>query len=169
MALHRMAGSDTLNVGFSTIPGVPIGPPGGYVNRPGFSHGGAGVAAAGTAGHAPSAARCSAPRETRHRPGRARAPGAVDLALGTARDALRKAAHEIDADTGDRHGGGALRARRVRTLTEAVATDVLARTGGRWAPDRQPRRSGLRAVDVTPFTLRRSIMPSVTWRCLASQ
>ncbi|MGC1757588.1 MAG: acyl-CoA dehydrogenase, partial [Trebonia sp.] len=40
-----MAGSDTLNVGFSTIPGVPIGPPGGYVNRPGFSHGGAGVAA----------------------------------------------------------------------------------------------------------------------------
>ena len=40
-----MAGSDTLDVGFPGIAAVPVGPPDGYVNRPGFSHGGVGVAA----------------------------------------------------------------------------------------------------------------------------
>jgi hypothetical protein len=55
--------------------------------------------------------------------------GAVDLGLRTARAALGQAADEIDADPGDERGEGPLRAVRVRTLTEAVATDVLARTG----------------------------------------
>src|SRR5580692_8290352 len=40
-----MAGSDTLDVGFPGVPAEPVGPPDGYTNRPGFSHGGAGVAA----------------------------------------------------------------------------------------------------------------------------
>ena len=35
----------------------------------------------------------------------------------------------IDADPGDRRGTGQVRALRVRALTEAVASDVLARTG----------------------------------------
>ena len=55
--------------------------------------------------------------------------GAVDIALRTARAALGQAADEIDADPGDLRGEGPLRALRVRALTEAVATDVLARTG----------------------------------------
>jgi alkylation response protein AidB-like acyl-CoA dehydrogenase len=40
-----MAGSDTLDVGFPAVPAETVGPPGGYTGRPGFSHGGAGVAA----------------------------------------------------------------------------------------------------------------------------
>ncbi len=55
--------------------------------------------------------------------------GAVDIALHTARAALGQAADEIDADPGDLRGEGPLRALRVRALTEAAATDVLARTG----------------------------------------
>ncbi len=39
-----MAASDTLDVGFTGIPDEP-GEPGGYTRRPGFAHGGAGVAA----------------------------------------------------------------------------------------------------------------------------
>ena len=41
----EMAGSDTLDVRFDNIPADPIGPPRGYTDRPGFAHGGVGVAA----------------------------------------------------------------------------------------------------------------------------
>jgi alkylation response protein AidB-like acyl-CoA dehydrogenase len=125
-----MAGSDTLDVGFPGIPAEPVGPPGGYTNRPGFSHGGAGVAACwyggargvGRALLAAAAKRDVGPHALAHL-------GAVDIALHTARAALARAAAEIDADPDDRCGEGSLRALRVRALTEATATDVLARTG----------------------------------------
>jgi hypothetical protein len=55
--------------------------------------------------------------------------GAVDIALRAARAALIQSADEIDADPRDLRGDGPGRALRVRGLTEAVATDVLARTG----------------------------------------
>jgi hypothetical protein len=55
--------------------------------------------------------------------------GAVDLELCTAGAALDRAAEEIDADPADLRGEGPLRALRVRALIEAVATDVLRRTG----------------------------------------
>jgi alkylation response protein AidB-like acyl-CoA dehydrogenase len=124
-----MAGSDTLDVGFAGAAGEPVGPPGGYASRPGFSHGGAGVAACwyggarGVARALLGAARSGiGPHALAHL-------GAVDVALRAARAALSRAAAEIDADPGDRRGEGPLRALRVRALTEAVATDVLARTG----------------------------------------
>jgi alkylation response protein AidB-like acyl-CoA dehydrogenase len=125
-----MAGSDTLDVGFVTVPAVPVGPPGGYVNRPGFSHGGAGVAACwyGGARAVGRTLLCGAAKRDIGPHGLAHL-GAVDLALRAARFALSRAAQEIDADPGDLNGEGALRALRVRALTEAAATDVLARTG----------------------------------------
>jgi hypothetical protein len=55
--------------------------------------------------------------------------GAVDIALRTARAALVQSADEIDADPRDLRGDGPRRALGVRGLIEAVATDVLARTG----------------------------------------
>jgi alkylation response protein AidB-like acyl-CoA dehydrogenase len=125
-----MAGSDTLDIGFPGVPAEPVGPPGGYTGRPGFSHGGAGVAACwygGARGVARTLARAAAKRDVG--PHALAHLGAVDLALHTARAALRRAADDIDADPADRRGEGALRALRVRALTEAAATDVLARTG----------------------------------------
>ena len=125
-----MAGSDTLDVGFPGVTAQPVGPPDGYTNRPGFSHGGVGVAACwygGAQGVAQALLGVAAKRDIG--PHALAHLGAVDIALLTARAALGQAADEIDADPGDLRGEGPLRALRVRALTEAVATDVLARTG----------------------------------------
>lgn len=125
-----MAGSDTLDVGFPAVPAEPVGPPGGYTGRPGFSHGGAGVAACwygGARGVARALARATAKRDVG--PHAFAHLGAVDIALRTTRAALARAADEIDADPGDLRGEGALRTLRVRALAEATASDVLARTG----------------------------------------
>jgi alkylation response protein AidB-like acyl-CoA dehydrogenase len=125
-----MAGSDTLDVGFPGVAAEPVGPPGGYTDRPGFSHGGVGVAACWYGGaRAVARALLGAAAKRDLGPHALAHLGAVDLGLRTAWAALAAAAHEIDADPGDLQGGGPVRALRVRALTEAVATDVLARTG----------------------------------------
>ncbi|HSZ40055.1 MAG TPA: acyl-CoA dehydrogenase [Trebonia sp.] len=125
-----MAGSDTLAVDFPGVPAEPVGPPGGYTDRPGFSQGGVGVAAcwyggARAVGHALLAAAAKRDVGT-HALAHL---GAVDIGLRTARAALDQAADDIDADPDDLRGDGWTRALRVRSLTEAVATDVIARTG----------------------------------------
>jgi len=125
-----MAASDTLDVGFTGIPGAPVGGPGDYTGRPGFAHGGAGVAACWYGGArgvgltllAAAAKRDVGPHALAHL-------GAVDVALHTARDTLARAAAEIDADPADREHGGWRRALRVRALVEATATEVMARVG----------------------------------------
>ena len=125
-----MAGSDTLDVEFPGVAALPVGPPGGYTERPGFSHGGAGVAACwygGARGIARALLDAAAKRDVG--PHALAHLGAVDLGLRTARAALDRAAEEIDADPADLRGEGPVRALRVRALTEAVATDVLQRTG----------------------------------------
>jgi hypothetical protein len=125
-----MAGSDTLDVEFTDIPAEPVGEPGAYTSRPGFGHGGAGVAACWYGGArgvgqtllAAAAKRDVGPHALAHL-------GAVDIALHTARDALARAAAEIDADPADREHGGWRRALRVRAMVEATATEVMARVG----------------------------------------
>jgi hypothetical protein len=125
-----MAASDTLDVSFSDIPAEPLGAPGAYTQRPGFSHGGVGVAACWYGGAravgrtllAAAAKRDVGPHALAHL-------GAVDVALGTARRALRDAAVEIDADPGDQGKAGPGRAMRVRAAIESAATEVLGRVG----------------------------------------
>jgi alkylation response protein AidB-like acyl-CoA dehydrogenase len=125
-----MAASDTLDVGFTDIPGEPVGDPGCYTGRPGFAHGGVGVAACwyggarrvGQALLTAAAKRDVGPHARAHL-------GAVDIALHTARAALEQAAAEIDADPADRKQGGWRRALRVRALVEATATEVMQRVG----------------------------------------
>ncbi len=125
-----MAGSDTLDVGFPGIAAEPVGPPGGYTGRPGFSHGGVGVAACwygGARGVARTLARAAAKRDVG--PHALAHLGAIDIALHTARAALARAAGEIDDDPLDLRGDGPVRALRVRALIEAIASEVLAKTG----------------------------------------
>ncbi len=125
-----MAGSDTLDVGFPGVAAEPVGPPGGYTSRPGFSHGGVGVAACwygGARGVARTLLRAAGKRDVG--PHALAHLGAVDIALHTERAALTRAADEIDADPGDQRGEGPLRALRVRALTEAADSEVLARAG----------------------------------------
>ncbi|HET9080983.1 MAG TPA: acyl-CoA dehydrogenase [Trebonia sp.] len=125
-----MAGSDTLDVEFPGVTALPVGPPGAYTDRPGFSHGGVGVAACWYGGaRAVAKALLSAAAKRDVGPHALAHLGAVDLGLRTVRAALWRAADEIDADPGDVRGEGGPRALRARALTEAVATDVLRRTG----------------------------------------
>jgi alkylation response protein AidB-like acyl-CoA dehydrogenase len=125
-----MAGSDTLDVGFPAVAAVPVGPPDGYVNRPGFSHGGVGVAACWYGGaRAVARTLLSAASKRDIGPHALAHLGGVDLGLRAAWSALGRAADEIDADPGDLRGQGPVRALRVRALTEAIASDVLTRTG----------------------------------------
>lgn len=125
-----MAGSDTLEVTFGDVPAEPVGAPGAYVERPGFAHGGAGVAACWYGGAravgrtllAAAARRDVGPHALAHL-------GAVDIALCTVRTALDRAADEIDADPADLTGAGWLRALRVRALADTVAAEVMDRVG----------------------------------------
>lgn len=125
-----MAGSDTLDVSFGDVPARPVGAPGAYLDRPGFAHGGAGVAACWYGGAravgrtllAAAADRDVGPHALAHL-------GAVDIALRSVRTALDGAAAEIDADPADLKGTGWLRALRVRALADAVAAEVMDRVG----------------------------------------
>jgi alkylation response protein AidB-like acyl-CoA dehydrogenase len=125
-----MAASDTLDVRFADIAAEPVGGPGGYTHRPGFAHGGAGVAACWYGGAravgrtllAAAAQRDVGPHALAHL-------GAVDIALSTAKTMLDNAAAGIDADPDDRMNGGRLRALRVRALVEATCTEVMNRVG----------------------------------------
>jgi alkylation response protein AidB-like acyl-CoA dehydrogenase len=125
-----MAASDTLDIGFSDAQAEPLGAPGAYTSRPGFSQGGIGVAACWYGGAravgrtllAAAAKRDVGPHALAHL-------GAVDVALGSARTVLRQAADEIDTDPGDLSKAGPGRALRVRALVESAATDVLGRVG----------------------------------------
>jgi alkylation response protein AidB-like acyl-CoA dehydrogenase len=125
-----MAASDTLDVRFAGIAAEPLGDPGAYISRPGFAHGGAGVAACWYGGaravgltlRAAAARRDVGPHALAHL-------GAVDIALHTAKTALDVAAAEIDADPEDHRDGARVRTLRVRALVEAVATEVMHRVG----------------------------------------
>jgi alkylation response protein AidB-like acyl-CoA dehydrogenase len=125
-----MAASDTLDIRFCGIAAEPLGGPGSYTSRPGFAHGGAGVAACwyggaraiGTVLRGAAAERDVGPHALAHL-------GAVDIALYTAKTALDVAAAETDADPEDHCDGGRLRALRVRALIEATSTEVMQRVG----------------------------------------
>jgi alkylation response protein AidB-like acyl-CoA dehydrogenase len=125
-----MAGSDTLDVDFGGATAQPVGGPGAYVERPGFAHGGVGVAACWYGGArevgrtllTAAGGRDVGPHALAHL-------GAVDIALHTVRTALDDAADEIDADPRDLKRAGRFRSLRVRALAEAAATEVMERVG----------------------------------------
>ncbi|AGL19352.1 acyl-CoA dehydrogenase domain-containing protein [Actinoplanes sp. N902-109] len=122
-----MAGSDSRTVRFTAAPAEPVGEAGQYVDRPGFWHGGVGVAAVWYGGalgvadtlRAAAAAKDLGPHAFAHL-------GAVDVALGAARAVLTEAAAGIDADP--RRSAHRL-ALRVRATVGNTATEVLDRVG----------------------------------------
>lgn len=125
-----MAASETLDVRFEAVPAEPLGPVGAYLDRPGFHHGGAGVAACWFGG----ARAVARPLLDAARDGRLDAHGlahlgAVDAALASTGTVLDKAAADIDADPRDRSGTAEARALRVRALVERTCTDVLEHVG----------------------------------------
>ncbi|WP_345703964.1 hypothetical protein [Kitasatospora paranensis] len=125
-----MAGSDTLDVGFDAVRATPVGEPGAYLQRPGFHHGGIGVAACWQGGAAAVARTLlTASRTWDLGPHALAHLGAVDARLSTVDVLLDGAATAVDADPHDREGKAALRTMRVRAAVEDAADDVLRRVG----------------------------------------
>jgi hypothetical protein len=144
-----MAASDSLDVRFGDAAATPVGPPGGYTGRPGFHHGGIGVAAVwygGARAVASALLGANDPHALAHL-------GAVDVALTSARTALERAAEEIDADPLDRKQRAAIRALRVRALVAEVGAEVLDRTGRALGagPLSHDERHGRRVADLTVY------------------
>ena len=131
-----MADSDTRSVQFDETPAVAVGAPGAYLTRPGFWHGGAGVAACWLGG----ARAVAAPLYARAAAGKADAHalahlGAIDAAVTAAADAtLTAVAGEVDADPGNRTGRAELLARRARAVVETAVDEAVDRTGRALGP-----------------------------------
>ncbi len=121
-----MAKSDSGAVDFVDVPATPVGSPGEYLTRPGFWHGGIGVAACW---HGGALALAQTLRDrAREDPYRLAHLGAVDAALFAAECVLDSAAEDLDRDPLDRRAAQ-IRARRVRAIIESAATEVLDRVG----------------------------------------
>jgi hypothetical protein len=122
-----MAGSASVDVLFDDAEARLVGASGAYVRRPGFWHGGAGIAACwygaarAIAGYLHTAARADAARSAAD-PHRLAHLGQVDIALAGAAALLRETAAAIDADP---NADAALPALRARLAVEAAATLVL--------------------------------------------
>ncbi|MFJ7999714.1 acyl-CoA dehydrogenase [Streptomyces sp. NPDC096310] len=124
-----MAGSDTPAVRFDEVPALAVGEVDSYVRRPGFQHGGVGVAACWYGG------ALAVARTLRRAAGRRPDPhsdahfGAVDMQLHAAGVLLEQAATEIDGDPSDDRGQARVRGLRVRAFVESVCAEVLTRVG----------------------------------------
>lgn len=119
-----MAASASADVHFDGATGVLVGAPGQYLSRPGFHHGGAGVAACWHGAAARIASHLLQAVTQGGDPHRLAHLGALDVALGSAASLLREAAADIDARPSD---PCLLAVSRARLAVEAAAEDVLRR------------------------------------------
>ncbi|ELX08166.1 hypothetical protein Jab_2c02120 [Janthinobacterium sp. HH01] len=119
-----MAASGSVDVVFDRAEACPIGAAGSYLRRPGFWHGGAGIAACwygaaqSLADYLRAAVREQSPPDV-HRLAHL---GEADIALSAAAALLRATAAAIDADPG---ADASLPALRLRLAAESAASSVL--------------------------------------------
>ncbi|MGC3987426.1 MAG: acyl-CoA dehydrogenase [Pseudorhodoferax sp.] len=124
-----MAATRSVDVQFEAVPALAVGAPGAYVQRPGFWHGGAGIAACwwgGAAGIGRRAHAVLAARGERVDAHQRAHLGQIDLALAGSAALLREAAAWIDAHPRQDAQRWAL---RVRLAVERDATAVLHHAG----------------------------------------
>ncbi|MDH0301989.1 MULTISPECIES: acyl-CoA dehydrogenase [unclassified Pseudomonas] len=130
-----MATTTSVTLEFEDTPGLAVGAPGQYLERSGFWHGGAGIAACwyGAAEALADYLRehCRKPRPDPHADAHL---GAVDAALVGARAALRECAAWIDRQP---RADAAFEVRRVRAQVEQAVEQVIHHVG--------------RALGATPF------------------
>lgn len=110
-------------VRFRQMRGEPVGDPGWYLQRPGFSWGGVGVAACWYGGAVALARRVFAAASAHHDPHVLAHLGAIDELLQSSRRALSEAA-DLAADSA---ADARLTAKRVRATVARACDEVLAR------------------------------------------
>ncbi|TYT26959.1 acyl-CoA dehydrogenase [Luteimonas viscosa] len=117
-----MAAIESGPVDFDAVPCRRIGGPGAYLERPGFWHGGAGVAACWYGAAVAIAQRMADPPRVARDPHLAAALGRVDMTLGAASALLRELAARIDAAPGEPHRREVV---RLRSVIERACHEVL--------------------------------------------
>lgn len=129
-----LAEVSTSTVTMSHVPAQPIADAGWYLNRPGFSWGGIGVAAVWFGG-AVAVARRLAQQALRREPDDVALMhlGEVDARLMTAQTMLAHAAASVDSGRAEGAAGAHL-ASQVRQVVAGVAEDVLIRAGHSLGP-----------------------------------
>ena len=121
-----MAATASVDLILNQAKGSLVGEANAYLSRPGFWHGGAGIAACWYGGALPLAKAVARATRRMPEPHRAAHLGAIDVALRAAASALREAAQWIDAHPTDDAMSMAL---RVRLLAEASVTEVINHAG----------------------------------------
>ena len=140
-----MAGIPSTTVRFDGAPMTILGPRDPYLQRPGFWHGGAGIAAVWFGAAVALAERM---RPACSDGNRARLLGAADLALGPAAALLREVAARID----DAIGTSGRRAAALRGRAGGDARPGPCRPGARSGADVPGRRHARRWADLTVFS-----------------
>ncbi len=121
-----LTGTATYTVRFDGAAATLVGEPGQYLSRPGFWHGGAGVAAVWWgAACAVAAPLYDAVRSGQAGPHAAAHLGSVEVALSSAAALLRETAADIDQRPEISPDSNAFRALRVRSAVESAAEDVM--------------------------------------------
>lgn len=123
-----MARSRTWTTVLDRVPAVRVGSHDDYLQRPGFWHGGAGVAACWLGGAVLVAKALRRKASTSDNPLLHAELGLVDATLQGALWAMQAAARELDANPDDQVAAR-IRAMRLRALVEEAATTVLDRVG----------------------------------------
>ncbi|GJH18535.1 acyl-CoA dehydrogenase [Caballeronia novacaledonica] len=121
-----MQASASVDVSFERVPALRIGSPRAYVERPGFWHGGAGIAACWFGAAAGIAAFVA--RDARHRAGPHKLAhlGVIDTTLSATAALLRETAEYIDRSP---HADAMAATMRARLAAETAAALVVARAG----------------------------------------
>lgn len=119
-----MAASASVDVQMDHAAGRLVGVPGSYLSRPGFHHGGAGIAACWYGASTRIASYLLQASRDKPDPHTRAHLGAVDVALSGVAELLRSTAAKIDAFPGN---AWAMEVSRVRLAAEAVAQEVLIR------------------------------------------
>lgn len=145
-----MAAIESGPVEFKAVPCRRIGEPGGYVARPGFWHGGAGIAACWYGAAVTIAQRMADPERVARDPHLAAALGRCDMALGGAGALLRELAARIDDAPAQPHRREVV---RVRSAVERVCHEVLDAAGRSLGPGPLCRDGAhaQRCADLTVF------------------
>ena len=121
-----MGACASVDVTFENAVALAVGAPGDYLQRPGFWHGGVGIAACWYGAAQQIAERLRKQCGQREEPHALAHLGAVDSALQAAADVLRFSALHIDANPDD---NAELLARRARAVVEQSAEQVIREVG----------------------------------------
>ncbi|TWT20786.1 acyl-CoA dehydrogenase [Luteimonas wenzhouensis] len=145
-----MAKIESGPVEFEAVPCRRIGAPGAYLDRPGFWHGGAGVAACWLGAAIAIAQRMADPARVERDPHLAAGLGRTDMALAAASALLRELAARVDAAPGEPHVREVV---RLRSVVERACHEVLdaAARGMGPGPLCRDREHARRCADLAVF------------------